>query len=197
MNRLGQAILALILLAAIGFAAMVTLGDGRAPTPAPPSVSASVPDPGGALIVPVVGVKRAELVDSWGQDRGGGERRHNAIDIMAPGGTPVVAAAAGRVEKLFQSGAGGTTAYVRSPDGAWSYYYAHLAGYAPGLAEGQAVRSGDPIGYVGDTGNAGAGNTHLHFAISRMRDGDRWWQGEPVNPYPILGPILADARPDG
>ena len=186
MNRLGQVILGLILLAAIGFAAMVTLGDGRAPVAAPAAPPVAVAEPGAPLAVPVAGVRRAELVDSWGQDRDGGDRRHNAIDIMAPGGTPVTAAAPGRVEKLFESAAGGTTAYVRSPDGAWSFYYAHLAGYAPGLAEGQAVRAGDPIGYVGDTGNAGAGNTHLHFAVSRMRDGEGWWQGQPVNPYPLL-----------
>jgi peptidoglycan LD-endopeptidase LytH len=186
MNRLGQAILALILLAAIGFAAMVTLGDGRAPVSAPAAPPVAAAKPGAPLAMPVAGVRRADLVDSWGQDRDGGDRRHEAIDIMAPGGTPVTAAAPGRVEKLFRSAAGGTTAYIRSSDGAWSFYYAHLAGYAPGLAEGQAVRAGDPIGYVGDTGNAGAGNTHLHFAVSRMRDGEGWWQGEPVNPYPLL-----------
>lgn len=186
MNRLGHAILALILLAAIGFAAMVTLGDGWVPVPAPVAPPVGVATPGAPLAMPVANVRRADLVDSWGQDRDGGERRHNAIDIMAPGGTPVTAAAPGRIEKLFRSAAGGTTAYVRSADGAWSFYYAHLAGYAPGLAEGQSVRAGDPIGYVGDTGNAGAGNTHLHFAVSRMRDGEGWWQGEPVNPYPLL-----------
>jgi murein DD-endopeptidase MepM/ murein hydrolase activator NlpD len=96
------------------------------------------------------------------------------------------------VEKLFHSDAGGVTAYVRSADRRWSYYYAHLAGYAPGLAEGQAVRAGDPIGFVGDTGNAGAGNTHLHFGVSRMAPGDRWSDGEPVDPYPLLAGSAAD-----
>jgi murein DD-endopeptidase MepM/ murein hydrolase activator NlpD len=105
---------------------------------------------------------------------------------MAPAGTPVIAAAPGRVEKLFNSDAGGITIYVRSPDHAWSHYYAHLAGYAPGLHEGMAVERGTLLGFVGNTGNAGAGNTHLHFAIARMRPGDDWHQGEPVNPYPLL-----------
>lgn len=138
------------------------------------------------LAVPVVGVARASIADSWGDPRDNGERAHHGTDIMAAAGSPVIAAAPGRVEKLHQSAAGGITAYVRSPAGKWSYYYAHLMGYAPGLHEGQPVRAGDPIGYVGDTGNAGAGNYHLHFGLSRMRPGDRWWQGQPVDPYPLL-----------
>lgn len=105
---------------------------------------------------------------------------------MAPGGTPVLAAAAGTIEKLFDSAAGGHTIYVRSTDRRWTFYYAHLAAYAPGLAEGSAVRAGQPIAFVGDTGNAGAGNFHLHFGISRMQPNERWWQGQPVNPYPLL-----------
>ena len=105
---------------------------------------------------------------------------------MAPGGTPVLAAAPGRIEKLFQSRLGGTTLYVRSPDGAWTYYYAHLAGYAEGVREGMAVRAGDRLGYVGDTGDAGPGNYHLHFGLTRMAPGERWWQGRDVNPYPML-----------
>ncbi len=105
---------------------------------------------------------------------------------MAPGGTAVLAAAPGRVEKLFTSDLGGLTIYVRSPGGRWIYYYAHLAGYAPGLAEGQAVARGQRIGFVGDTGDAGPGNTHLHFGLQRMAPGERWWQGQSVNPYPLL-----------
>jgi murein DD-endopeptidase MepM/ murein hydrolase activator NlpD len=105
---------------------------------------------------------------------------------MAPGGTPVIAAAPGRIEKLFQSGLGGITLYVRSPDRRWTYYYAHLAGYAAGIREGMAVKTGDLLGYVGDTGDAGAGNYHLHFGLTRMQPGERWYQGENVNPYPML-----------
>ena len=106
---------------------------------------------------------------------------------MAAEGTPVLAATNGTVEKLFFSpGGGGITAYVRSPDQHWSYYYAHLQGYAPGLAEGQQVKQGQFIGRVGHTGNASAEGPHLHFAINQMKPGEKWWQGTPINPYPLL-----------
>jgi murein DD-endopeptidase MepM/ murein hydrolase activator NlpD len=139
------------------------------------------------LAIPVPGVKAEELVDTYSQVRAGGERVHDAIDIMAPRGTPVVAAAPGRVEKLFFSeGGGGITAYVRSPDGRWIYYYAHLDDYAPGLREGQELRRGALIGYVGSTGNASAEGPHLHFAVHRMAPGERWHEGQAINPYPLL-----------
>ena len=139
------------------------------------------------LAVPVAGVKPAQLVDTFTQARAGGARSHDAIDIMAPLGTPVVAAAPGKVEKLFfsQSG-GGITAYVRSDDGRWIYYYAHLNAYAPGLKEGQRVERGSLIGTVGVTGNANPEGPHLHFAINRMNPGEQWYQGSPINPYPLL-----------
>jgi len=139
------------------------------------------------LAIPVSGVKPGELVDTYTQARAGGQRIHDAIDIMAAEGTPVIAAAPGKVEKLFFSnGGGGITAYVRSDDGRWIYYYAHLLSYAPGLAEGQKVARGSPIGLVGHTGNANPAGPHLHFAIFRMNPGERWWQGAPINPYPLL-----------
>jgi murein DD-endopeptidase MepM/ murein hydrolase activator NlpD len=144
-------------------------------------------DDHGPLTVPVVGIARSSIHDNWGDPRGNGLREHHATDIMAPGGTPVIAAAAGTVEKLFYSnGGGGISIYVRSPDRLWSYYYAHLQAYAPGLHEGQVLKPGDPIGFVGDTGNAGTGNFHLHFGMSRMKPEEGWWQGEAVNPYRLL-----------
>jgi murein DD-endopeptidase MepM/ murein hydrolase activator NlpD len=157
-----------------------TVYDGR---PVPINVAAI---PGG-VIVPVAGKLPEDLNDNYMQMRGGGTRTHGAIDIMAPRGTPVVAAADGIVEKLFFSnGGGGITAYVRSPDRQWIYYYAHLDAYAPGLREGARVRRGDPIGTVGSTGNANPAGPHLHFAIHFMAPGERWWQGRPINPYPLL-----------
>lgn len=139
------------------------------------------------LAIPVSGIKITDLVDTYTQSRGGGARVHNAIDIMADKGTPVVAAAPGTVEKLyFSQGGGGISAYVRSEDGQWIYYYAHLDAYAPGLKEGQRVARGDPIGTVGFTGNANPAGPHLHFAVNRMAAGERWYQGTPVNPYPLL-----------
>ena len=139
------------------------------------------------LAIPVAGIKQDQLVDTFTQARAGGARVHDAIDIMADEGTPVIAAADGTVEKLFYSdGGGGITVYVRSPDNKWTYYYAHLQGYAPGLKEGQKVKQGQLIGRVGHTGNASAAGPHLHFAINRMEAGQKWYQGEPINPYPLL-----------
>ena len=139
------------------------------------------------LAIPVAGVKAGQLLDTFSQARAGGGRVHDAIDIMAPHGTPVVAAAPGTVEKLFLSqGGGGISAYVRSNDARWVFYYAHLQGYAPGLAEGQRVARGQLIGRVGATGNANPDGPHLHFAIHRMNPGEKWYQGRAVNPYPLL-----------
>jgi murein DD-endopeptidase MepM/ murein hydrolase activator NlpD len=142
--------------------------------------------PGSALVIPVKGISADQLIDTWAQSRDNGKRGHQAIDIPAPMGTPVLAAMPGRVEKLFVSKLGGLTAYVRSTDGNWLTYYAHLSAYAPGLREAQEVAAGQTIAFVGDTGNAGQGNTHLHFAVHRMAPGEYWYQGTPVNPYPLL-----------
>lgn len=138
------------------------------------------------LAIPVVGVKATDLVDTFDAARGSG-RRHDAIDIMAAEGTPVIAAADGTIEKLFFSkGGGGITIYERSTDPKWMYYYAHLQGYAPGLAEGQQVKRGQVIARVDHTGDASPSGPHLHFAINSMAPGERWWQGTPINPYPLL-----------
>ncbi|MFL6857907.1 MAG: M23 family metallopeptidase [Allosphingosinicella sp.] len=154
--------------------------------PAPEAPRAPLAIAPSGLAIPVAGIKAEQLGDTFTQARSGG-RVHDAIDIMAPRGTPVVAAMPGTVEKLFFSnGGGGITAYVRSPDGLYTYYYAHLEAYAPGLREGQAVRQGDPIGRVGSTGNANPEGPHLHFAIHRMAPGEKWYQGTAINPYPLL-----------
>jgi murein DD-endopeptidase MepM/ murein hydrolase activator NlpD len=139
------------------------------------------------LAVPVAGIAVEDLVDTYQQSRAAGARVHNAIDIMAPEGTPVVAAAEGIVEKLyFSRGGGGITVYVRSPDQQWIYYYAHLQEYAPGLQEGQKVERGDRLGSVGSTGNANPAGPHLHFAVHQMAPNEPWYEGTPVNPYPLL-----------
>ncbi|MDC0886428.1 M23 family metallopeptidase [Altererythrobacter sp.] len=150
---------------------------------------ASQPDSGTAagLIVPVLNIRPADLTDTFTDARGGGERLHEAIDIMAPKGTSVVAAAAGTIEKLFRSDAGGKTIYVRSEDGLTIHYYAHLDQYAEGLQEGQRVRRGQRLGTVGSTGNASAESPHLHFAILRTTKDAEWWEpANSVNPYPLL-----------
>lgn len=154
---------------------------------APPLAVGSVVIGPAGLAIPVAGVKPSQLVDTFTQARAGGARRHDAIDIMAATGTPVVSVAPGRVEKLyFSEGGGGISAYVRSDDGLWNYYYAHLSAYAPGLHEGQRLLRGTPVGYVGSTGNANPAGPHLHFAINRMSPGEKWHQGTPINPYPLL-----------
>ena len=137
------------------------------------------------LMLPVEGIAPTQLVDTFGASRSGG-RAHGAIDIMAPRGSQVLAAADGIVERLHRSNLGGITAYVRSTDGNWVYYYAHLESYAPGLEAGRSIRRGEPIGRVGSTGNAHPQWPHLHFAMYRMEAGARWYQGRPVNPYPLL-----------
>jgi len=158
----------------------------QAPGEAPVAVAEGLVVGPAGVAIPVAGVKAKDLLDTFTQARAGG-RVHDAIDIMAPEGTPVLAATPGTVEKLFFSdGGGGNTIYIRSDDKKWMYYYAHLQGYAAGLAEGQRVRQGQLIGRVGHTGNASPEGPHLHFAINRMEPGQRWWQGDPVNPYPLL-----------
>lgn len=173
-----------------GSGTVETSGDVAVVDPAsgPPVAIAEGVEVGPAgLVIPVAGIKASQLTDTFTQARAGGARVHDAIDIMADEGTPVIAATDGKVEKLFFSpGGGGITIYVRSPDRRWTYYYAHLQGYAPDLAEGQNVRRGQVIGRVGYTGNANPEGPHLHFAINQMRPGEKWHEGTPINPYPLL-----------
>lgn len=137
-----------------------------------------------AVIIPVVGARREDLRPMFHERRG--SRQHRAIDIGAPRGTPVLAAIDGTVGKLFLSRPGGITVYQYDPGRAWIYYYAHLDAYAPGLVEGQQLRRGDVIGYVGSTGNAPPGAPHLHFSIEKLTEPGKWWKSEPIDPYPIL-----------
>lgn len=149
----------------------------------------SVPDArsGRELVVPVLNVRPSELTDTFSDSRADGSRLHEAIDIMAPKGTSVVAAGPGEIEKLFESDAGGLTIYVRSPDRRTIHYYAHLDEYAPGLKEGQRVRRGQRLGTVGSSGNASEDAPHLHFAILQTTEEAAWWEpANAVNPYPLL-----------
>jgi murein DD-endopeptidase MepM/ murein hydrolase activator NlpD len=155
-----------------------------APTPAAPATP-STPGSEGALLLPVQGLSRTDLHDTFTDARSEG-RVHDAIDIMATAGTPVLAVADGTVEKLFDSKRGGLTIYQFEPSGRYAYYYAHLQRYADGLAEKQAIKRGQVIGYVGSTGNANPAAPHLHFAIFRLGPERRWWEGEALNPYPVL-----------
>jgi len=199
-------LLTIVVTATLTSAAWIVVGsgyiDGFGPTrpatqptarPVPPSKNetpapAAAPPAGGAgLLIPVEGVAAAQLTDTFNERRGGGERRHEALDIMAPRGTPVLAAAPGMVEKLFNSDDGGNTIYVRSEDRRMIFYYAHLDTYAPGLAEGQSVTRGQKLGTVGSTGNANPAAPHLHFAMIRTSPETKWWEpGTPIDPYVLL-----------
>jgi murein DD-endopeptidase MepM/ murein hydrolase activator NlpD len=136
------------------------------------------------LTIPVAGVLPAALADTFDQTRGG-DRPHEALDILAPRGTPVIAVEDGRVVKLFKSDRGGLTVYQFDPSETYCYYYAHLDAYAPGLHEGQGLRRGDRVGDVGSTGNAVAEAPHLHFAIFKLHPEKHWWEGTALNPFPV------------
>lgn len=195
MVRTGGAVAgALLLLSACRF--------GKAPVPAPPApranpgTAARLPPPGVTreeydylrtreLRLPVAGVPVARLRDTFNDARDG-KRVHRAVDIMAPKGTPVLAADAGKILKLRRGGAGGITIYAIDPRGKFVYYYAHLDRYRRGLAEGHPLQKGDTIGYVGTTGNAPRNSPHLHFQVTRMADDGRWWAGVPVDPLPLF-----------
>jgi murein DD-endopeptidase MepM/ murein hydrolase activator NlpD len=170
------------------------------PSPPPPApevqsaVGESEPvDPltnliGRGLTVPVLGVRREDLRDSFDETRGN-DRRHEAIDILAPRGTPVLAVEDGTIAKLFLShGGGGKTIYQFDDDGLYAYYYAHLDRYAEGLTEGARVHRAQVIGYVGTSGNAPPDTPHLHFAVYLLEAERNWWEGDPVNPFEILRP---------
>ena len=136
------------------------------------------------LLIPLSAVSAAQLNDTYSQLRAGGAS-HEALDIMAPRGTPVLAVEDGRVAKLFLSKPGGITLYQFDTANEYVYYYAHLDHYADGIAEGDTVRKGQVIGYVGSTGNAAPNAPHLHLAVLRLNTERQWWRGTPINPFLI------------
>jgi len=156
----------------------------------PPDLGAAAPVPsdletlaGRNLAFPVAGFDPARLVDNFAEKRG--DRVHEAIDIPAARGTPVLAVDDGPVQKLFVSRAGGNTVYQFDPTGTYCYYYAHLDAYAPGLAEGRVLHKGERVGFVGTSGNSPPNAPHLHFTVFKLREDKRWWEGTPVNPFPL------------
>jgi peptidoglycan LD-endopeptidase LytH len=170
-----------------------TTPESGPPAPAGENTSPAAPPLGDAsafvnrkLTLPIKGLKRTDVQDTFDQARAAGERRHEATDIMSPRGTPVVAVDNGIVVKLFNSKQGGLTIYQFDSAERYCYYYAHLDSYARGLRDGMLVKRGDTIGYVGSTGNANPAAPHLHFAIFELGPDKRWWEGKPINPYPIL-----------
>lgn len=174
-----------------------------APAPAQPTSGDVAALAAKRLTIPVAGIEAAMLQDTFGDVRGGGTRGHEALDIMAARGTPVVAVEDGKIAKLFTSEQGGLTLYQFDPTQTYAYYYAHLDRYADGLAEGQEVKRGQVLGYVGFTGNASPEGPHLHFAIFRLGPERNWYDGTPINPYRPLGgnesggPPVAAVAPSG
>jgi peptidoglycan LD-endopeptidase LytH len=160
-------------------------GANTTSTPAPAASDAHATNSASGLLIPVAGIRPEHLLDTYTQSRSEG-RTHNAIDIMAARNTPVLAATDGQIIKLFQSERGGITIYQLGTDNRTVYYYAHLERYADGLNEQHFARRGEIIGYVGDSGNAGKDNCHLHFSIWLVNDPKRYWNGENINPYPLL-----------
>ncbi len=165
--------------------AKAAMGVPASGAPAASADAAAATTGGAKLMVPVEGIKYAQLSDTFDQPRGT-ERHHEAMDIMAPTGTKVVAVADGKVVKLFNSKPGGLTVYQFDPTEKYAYYYAHLDRYAEGLKEGATIKRGELIGYVGATGNANPAAPHLHFAVVELTPEKQWWKGTPVNPYPML-----------
>ena len=161
---------------------------------APPQAFAPVPVPASdaavpmadQLLIPVAGIHASALKDTFNEARGS-ERRHEAIDILAPKGTPVLAVADGKIAKLFNSKPGGLTIYQFDTSERFAYYYAHLDRYAAYLKEGMTLKRGDLVGYVGTSGNADPKTPHLHFATFELGPQKQWWKGSPINPYPLLG----------
>jgi len=159
--------------------------DKRAAMSSAPKVAAQLPPRSRDMIIPVEGIRPDQLSDTY-NDRRGGSRPHEALDIMAPRGTPVRATADGKIVKLFDSKPGGLTIYEFDPSESVAYYYAHLDRYAAGIKEGLQVKQGEILGYVGSTGNANPNAPHLHFAIFKLGPEKHWWQGTPINPYPLF-----------
>lgn len=185
-------VLGLSALAVSGCAIVI---ETREPFPAAEPAVQAIPEPArpeppraaaraDGLLIPVQGITRAGLRDNFREARG--KRVHHALDIMAPRGTPVVAAGDGRVAKVYRHILGGLCVYQYDARQEHVYYYAHLDAYAGGLAEGVELKRGDPIGYVGTTGNASPTAPHLHFAMMKLGPDKRWYHGEPVNPYALL-----------
>jgi peptidoglycan LD-endopeptidase LytH len=152
------------------------------PNPPPEADRLTAPTP--HLAMPLAGIDPAKLQDNFNDKRDG--RQHQALDIPAPRGTPVMAVAEGNVRKLFTSKEGGLTVYQFDNAGTYCFYYAHLDRYAPGLKENTLLRKGDVLGYVGSTGNASPKAPHLHFAVNVLGPDKKWWEGTPIDPLPLL-----------
>ena len=149
------------------------------------------------MLLPVAGASMRNVEDTFNEPRDGGERVHRAIDILADRGTPILSADDGRVVRMTTSNLGGISMFTVDREARIVYYYAHMERYHPSMAEGRALSKGDTIGFVGTTGNAPKNVPHLHFQVMRMPADGRYWDGEPINPYPLLRELEADRGKGG
>jgi murein DD-endopeptidase MepM/ murein hydrolase activator NlpD len=138
------------------------------------------------LMVPVAGVDPGGVPDTFEDARDDGRRRHEALDIFAPRGTPVVSADAGVVLAVRESRHGGLTVYATDPDRRFVYYYAPLDRYRAGLRAGAMLARGDVLGAVGTSGNADRRAPHLHFQVTIVDDAGEWWNGRAIDPRPFF-----------
>jgi murein DD-endopeptidase MepM/ murein hydrolase activator NlpD len=141
------------------------------------------------LMVPVAGADMARVPDSYFEPRDGGERTHRALDILAPRGTPILAADDGKIIRMSNSTLGGITMYTVDPTGRIVYYYAHMDHYNDAMSPGRAITRGDTLGFVGTTGNAPKDTPHLHFQIMRWPADGKYWNGDPIDPFDYLGGV--------
>jgi murein DD-endopeptidase MepM/ murein hydrolase activator NlpD len=156
-----------------------------APAPSAPS-DGRYPFAGEAprLMVPVEGVVPSRIADSFRAPREKGI--HGAVDILAPRGTPVLAADSGTIMRMRSNPLGGITIYALDHTERFVFYYAHLDRYRSDLAEGMRVAMGEVLGYVGTTGNAPPDTPHLHFQVMVRREDARYWDGTPIDPRPFF-----------
>ena len=139
------------------------------------------------ILVPVLGADMSKVYDTFNDPRDGGERVHRAIDILAPRGTPILSADDGRILRMSTNALGGISMYTVDPQNRIVYYYAHMDHYNDAMSPGREIVKGDTLGYVGTTGNAPKNTPHLHFQVMRWPADGKYWNGDPIDPFELLG----------
>ncbi|HEY9685044.1 MAG TPA: M23 family metallopeptidase [Drouetiella sp.] len=157
---------------------------GEPPLSAQQAASAIVELRRKKLEIPITGFDISKVKGSFYETHGG--VMHGAADMLAPRNTPVHAVENGKITKLFTSKRGGLTIYQADPSGRFVYYYAHLEKYAPGLHDGDSVKKGEIIGFVGTSGNAPPNTPHLHFSVGLGDALKKWWVTSSVDPYEVF-----------
>jgi murein DD-endopeptidase MepM/ murein hydrolase activator NlpD len=145
------------------------------------------------LVVPVAGADMSKVEDTFLDGRDD-NRVHRAIDILAPRNTPILAADDGKILRMSTNSLGGICMYTVDPLNRIVYYYAHMDHYNDAMTPGRTIARGDTLGYVGTTGNAPKNTPHLHFQIMHWPADGKYWNGEPINPFELLGGVPRSAH---